>query len=134
MLEIVSNTVNCPDSALFAFLEKEELSRHLNLFFFGQKQFDSPLDARIRVLKWHQRNRCTMEITLKSDGVFHALIGKTYVLDRPHLYRTMEALVRGGLDHHAPESVPHPLDLNPSLPLSPQLKIPGASVRESFLG
>ena len=134
MLEIVSNTVNCPDSALFAFLEKEELSRHLNLFFFGQKQFDSPLDARIRVLKWHQRNRCTMEITLKSDGVFHALIGKTYVLDRPDIYRTMEALWREGFDHNAPNSIPQPLIYMPSLRLLLQEKIAGTSVREIFLG
>ena len=134
MLEIVSNTVNCPDSALFAFLEKEELSRHLNLFFFGQKQFDSPLDARIRVLKWHQRNRCTMEITLKTDGVFHELIGKTYALDRPDIYRTMEALWREGFDHHAPNSIPQPLIYMPSLRLLLQEKVAGASVREIFLG
>ncbi len=134
MLEIISNTVNCPDSALFAFLDKEELSSHLNLFFFGQGQFDSPLDARIRVLKWHQRNRCTMEITLKTDGVFHELIGKTYALDRPDIYRSMEALWQEGFDHNAPNSIPQPLIYMPSLRLLLQEKVAGPSVREIFLG
>jgi len=75
-----------------------------------------------------------MEITLKTDGVFHELIGKTYALDRPDIYRTMEALWREGFDHHAPNSIPQPLIYMPSLRLLLQEKIAGTSVREIFLG
>ncbi len=78
MLEIIPNTLDLDESALFGFLDKEELARHLSLFFSGQGQCASLPDARIRVLKWHKKSRCTMEITLETVGVFHELIAKIY--------------------------------------------------------
>jgi aminoglycoside phosphotransferase (APT) family kinase protein len=134
MLEIIPNTVDPDGSALFAFLDKEELAGHLNLFFSSQWQSDSQPDAQIRVLRWHKRSRCTMEITLETYGIVQELIGKIYAVDRSHTYRTMEALWREGFDQTAENSIPRPLIYIPSLRLLLQENIAGASVREIFLG
>src|SRR6266699_471398 len=117
MLEIIPNTVDPDGSALFEFLDKEELARQLNLFFSGQGQPVSPPDARIRVLRWHKRSRCTMEITLETYGIFHELIGKIYAADRSHTYQTMEALWLEGFDQNSQNSIPRPLIYIPSLRL-----------------
>ena len=134
MLEIIPNTVDTDDSALFAFLDKEELVRHLNVFFSSQWQSDSQPNARIRLLRWHKKSRCTMEITLQTAGVFHELIGKIYALDRSDVYRTMESLWREGFAQNSQNSIPQPLIYMSSLRLLLQEKIAGASVREIFLG
>src|SRR6266853_2858290 len=134
MLEIIPNTVDPDGSALLAFLDKEELARHLNLFLSDQGQRASLPDARIRVLRWHKRSRCTMEITLETYGIFHELIGKIYAVERSDTYRMMEALWREGFDQNAQYSIPQPLIYIPSLRLLLQENIAGASVREIFLG
>ncbi len=134
MLEIIPNTLDLDESALFGFLDKEELARHLSLFFSGQGQCASLPDARIRVLKWHKKSRCTMEITLETVGVFHELIAKIYAVDRSDIYRTMEALWRRGFDQNAQNSIPQPFIYVPSLRLLLQENIAGGSVREIFLG
>src|SRR6266576_1787606 len=133
MLEIIPNTVDLHDSALFAFFDKEELVRHLNVFFSSQWQSDFQSGVQIRVLRWHKNSRCTMEITLQTGGVFHELIGKIYALDRSDVYRTMEVLWREGFDQKAQNSIPQPLIYMSSLRLLLQEKIAGASVREIFL-
>jgi aminoglycoside phosphotransferase (APT) family kinase protein len=134
MLEIIRNTVDPDGSALFAFLNKEELARHLNQFFSSQWQSDSQPDAQIRVLRWHKRSRCTMEITLETYGICHELIGKIYAVDRSETYRMMEALWQEGFDRNAQYSIPRPLIYMPSLRLLLQENIAGTSVREIFLG
>src|SRR5712691_6551394 len=98
MLEIIPNTVDPDGSALLAFLDKEELARHLNLFLSDQGQRASLPDARIRVLRWHKKNRCTMEITLETYGIFHELIGKIYAANRSDTYRMMKTMWREGFD------------------------------------
>ncbi len=134
MLEIIPNTVDPDGSALLEFLDKEELARQLNLFFSGQGQPVSPPDARIRVLRWHKRSRCTMEITLETYGIFHELIGKIYAADRSDTYQTMEALWLEGFDQNSENSIPRPLIYIPSLRLLLQENFGGVSVREIFLG
>src|SRR5260370_10386173 len=134
MLEIIPNAGDPEGSALFAFLDKEELARQLNLFFSSQWQSDSQLDAQIRVLRWHKRNRCTMEITLETYGISHELIGKIYAVDRPNTYRTMEALWREGFDQNSQNSIPRPFIYLPSLWLLLQQNFAGASRRKIFLG
>src|SRR6266571_6689121 len=134
MLEIIPNTVDPDGSALFEFLDKEELARQLNVFFSSEWQSDSQPDAHIRVLRWHKRSRCTMEITLETYGIFHDLIGKIYAADRSDTYQTMEALWLEGFDQNSENSIPRPLIYIPSLRLLLQENFGGVSVREIFLG
>ncbi len=134
MLEIIPNTVDPDGSALLAFLDKEELARHLNLFLSDQGRRASLPDARIRVLRWHKKNRCTMEITLETYGIFHELIGKIYAVERSDTYRMMKTMWREGFDQSAKYSIPQPLMYMYSLRLLLQENIAGASVREIFLG
>jgi aminoglycoside phosphotransferase (APT) family kinase protein len=134
MLEIIPNTVDPDGSALLAFLDKEELARHLNLFLSDQGQRASLPDARIRVLRWHKKNRCTMEITLETYGIFHELIGKIYAVNRSDTYRMMRTMWREGFDQSAKYSIPQPLMYMYSLRLLLQENVAGTSVREIFLG
>src|SRR6266851_10018986 len=134
MLEIIPNTLDPDGSALLEFLNKEELARHLNLFFFGREQPASLPYARIRVLRWHKRSRCTMEITLETCGIIHELIGKIYAADRSNTYRTMEAIWLEGFDQNSENSIPRPLIYIPSLRLLLQENIGGCPFERFFSG
>src|SRR5439155_1650287 len=82
--------------------------------------------------KWH-RERCTFEITVKTETDWHGVIGKVYEVDQAGVFRTMEAVWQAGFGPEAEFSIPQPLVYLPSVRVLLEEKVQGPSAKEILL-
>lgn len=86
----------------------------------------------LRVLKHHARKRCALEIGLRTQNVWHSLIGKVYRNDRLDVFQAMKGIQRAGFGPQDEFSIPEALAYLPSLRLLLQEKVDGPVAKEIF--
>jgi hypothetical protein len=89
-------------------------------------------EVQVRVLRHHVRQRCTLEIGLRTDKGWHFLIGKVYHNDCPDVFQVMEGIQRAGFGPKDEFSIPQPLAYLASLRCLVQEKVKGPSAGDIF--
>ncbi|TME86078.1 MAG: hypothetical protein E6I44_14355 [Chloroflexi bacterium] len=113
-------------------LDPIALAKHLRLFSLPPWNWGTIEGVQVRVLKYHAGKRCTLEISLRSDNGWHALIGKVYDTDRDDVFQAMERVRLAGFGPEDEFSIPQPLAYLPSLRLIVQEKVEGSRAKEIF--
>ncbi|HVH10460.1 MAG TPA: hypothetical protein VM736_11750 [Gemmatimonadales bacterium] len=96
-------------------------------------RWGTPQEMHARLLRCHEHHRSTFEITLRTDGGSHTLIGKVFAQDHCDMFRVMDALARAGLGAAAEFAIPQPLAYFPALHVLLEEKVPGPSAKEVLL-
>jgi len=96
-------------------------------------QWRSPRSVRIKVLKYHPENRCTVEIQLQSAGGCRSVVGKLYMTDRSDVYQAMTAIVGAGFGPEEAFTIPRPLAYVPEIHLLLHEKVQGPLVKDILL-
>jgi len=118
---------------LQAVLDLVEFRNQLDPLCRSQWRWGGLEEARVQILRWHKRKRCTFAVALKTETGWHELIGKVYVTDRPDVYELMEGVWRAGFDGDAEFSVPQALAHLPALRLRFEEYVQGRSAKDIFL-
>jgi len=87
-------------------LDPAALSKHLRGVSLGSWDGEAVVEIQTRVLRHHERLRCTMEIGLRTDHGWHFLIGKVYHRDRFDVFQAMEKIQEAGFGPHEEFSIP----------------------------
>src|SRR5437773_6185900 len=119
-------------SRFAAVLGQGEFRSELNRLCVSEWHWGAPQVVRIQPLKWH-RERCTCEITVKTDTGCHGVISKVYEVDQPGVFRTREAVWQAGFGPEAEFSIPQPLAYLPSVRVLLEEKVQWPSVKETLL-
>ncbi|HEV8525568.1 MAG TPA: phosphotransferase [Terriglobales bacterium] len=117
---------------LSAVLDGEEFREEVKRLCRSEWHWGIPEELCVRVLKPHTR-RCTFEVAVKTEGGWHALIGKAYLRDRLDIFQAMQAFWAAGFGPEAEFSIPQPLAHFSSLGVRLEEKIPGSSAKDVFL-
>jgi len=113
-------------------LDPVALSKHLRGVSLGSWDGEAVEEIQTRLLRHHEHLRCTLEIGLHTDHVWHFLIGKVYHRDRFDVFQAMEKIQQAGFGPHEEFSIPQPLAYVPSLRLLLQEKVEGPVAKEIF--
>ena len=89
-------------------------------------------EVQVRVLRHHARQRCTLEIGLRTAMGWHFMIGKVYQVDCPELFQAMEGIQQAGFGPQDEFSIPQPLAYLSSLRCLVQEKVEGPSAGDIF--
>jgi len=84
----------------------------------------------VRILKRKIGSRWTLEIGLRTENGWHAVIGKVHATDRSDVYQAMEGIRQAGFGPQDEFSIPQPLAYLPSLRLLVQEKVEGPLAAE----
>ena len=85
-----------------------------------------------RVLKHHVGKRCTLEIALRTERGWRALVAKIYRKDHSHVFETMEGIRQAGFGPQDEFSIPQPLAYVESLQCLLEEKVDGTRADEIF--
>ena len=119
-------------SRFAAVLDQGEFRSELGRLCVSEWQWGAPQAVRIQPLKWH-RERCTCEITVKTETGCHGVIGKVYEVDQVGVFRTRETVWQAGFGPEAEFSIPQPLAYLPSVRVLLEEKVQGPSAKETLL-
>lgn len=109
------------------------LADHLRDACLGRWNGEPVEEVRVvRVLKHHVGQRCTLEIGLRTTGVWQFLIGKVHSEDRSDVFHVMQGIQRAGFGAQDEFSIPQPLAYLPSMHLLLQEKLEGVVAKEVF--
>lgn len=133
MSELAADLGDLGIPTLPAVLNPVELAQHLDLPSFSPWRWDASRQVRVRLLKWDQGDRCTLEIGLRTETGWQEVIGKVYAKDRADVYQAMQGLRRAGFVREAEFSIPQPLVYVPSLRLLLLEKVEGLPANQVFL-
>jgi aminoglycoside phosphotransferase (APT) family kinase protein len=137
MSEAVGECVQVPADpdieTLSEVLDSAALAEHLRRGCLGRWNGGTVEEVRVvRVLKHHVGQRCTLEIGLRTTGVWHFLIGKVHCEDRSDVFRAMKGIQHAGFGAQDEFSIPQPLAYLPSVHLLLQEKLEGLVAKEVF--
>ena len=118
---------------LQAVLDLVEFRNQLDHLCRSQWRWGGLEEARVQILRWHRRKRCTFSVALMTETGLHDLIGKVYVTDRPDVYELMTRAWQAGFDANAEFSVPQALAHLPALRLRFEEYVQGRSAKDIFL-
>src|SRR5207247_362449 len=119
-------------SPFAAVLDQGEFRSELGRLCVSEWHWGAPQAVRIQPLKWH-RERCTCEITVKTETGCHGVIGKVYEVDQAGVFRTRETVWQAGFGPEAEFSIPQPLAYLPSVRVLLEEKVQGPSAKETLL-
>src|SRR5437763_16794478 len=94
---------------LQAVLDLVEFRNQLDQLCRSQWGWGGLEEARVQILRWHRRKRCTFSVAVMTETGWHDLIGKGYVTDRPDGCELMTRAWQGGVDASGGVSVPEAL-------------------------
>ena len=115
-----------------AVLHSQEFRAELERRCTGEWHWGTPHDVRVQPLKWH-RERCTFELSLRTDEGWRALIGKVFEADQPRAFATMQAIRDAGFAGETGFAIPRPLAYLPSLRVLLEEKVDGPSAKQILL-
>jgi aminoglycoside phosphotransferase (APT) family kinase protein len=114
-------------------LDRSTLVKYLRDISPGRWNKGTIADVQgVRVLKHHVGQRCTVEISLRTENGCHSLIGKIYSRGRPDVFEAMEKIRQAGFGPQDEFSIPRPVAYLPSLWLLVQEKVEGPIAKEIF--
>jgi hypothetical protein len=113
-------------------LDPVALAKHLGLVSGAPWNGGVVEDIRVRVLKHHEGERCTLEIGLRAGNTRYFLIGKIYNNDQPEVFRAMKEIQAAGFGPQEEFSIPQPFAYLPSLRLLLLEKVEGPAAKEIF--
>jgi hypothetical protein len=113
-------------------LDPTALARHLRVISHAPWNGALIEEVQVHVLRHHVRQRCTLELGLRTEKGWHFVIGKVYNNDCPDLFEAMEGIQEAGFGPHDAFSIPRPLAYLPSLHLLVQEKVEGPLAKEIF--
>jgi hypothetical protein len=113
-------------------LDPIALAEHLSVISGARWSGAVVTEVQVRVLRHHAGQRCTLEIGVRTETVWHFLIGKVYQIDCPEVFEAMEGIQQAGFDPQDEFSIPQPLAYLPSLRLLLQEKVEGLSAGDIF--
>ncbi|PYT89383.1 MAG: hypothetical protein DMG36_22380 [Acidobacteria bacterium] len=128
-----SSLVDKEIATLEKVLNPKVLGKELTLLRNSRLRWGAFQDVNFRALKWHKGKRCTLELSLRTDGGPHVLIAKVYAKDRPDVHRAMDGLWHTRFGPSEQFSVPEPLGYVIPLRLLLEEKIEGTTAKEAFL-
>ena len=115
-----------------AVLDQEEFRKELDRVCFSERHWGTWREVRARVLKSHG-DRCTFEITVRTESGCYSVIGKVYKIDRSDVFQAMEALRQAGFGPDAEFSIAQPFVYLSSLGVRLEEKVQGPSAKEIFV-
>ena len=118
---------------LAAVLQGKETQTHLRHLAPLPWKLDRPNDIRTRLIKLLKGNRCTLEISLRTERGWHYLIGKVYSRDRSDVFEAMKNIWQSGLNGGAEFSIPRPVAYLSSLRLLLQERVEGTLAKRLLL-
>jgi aminoglycoside phosphotransferase (APT) family kinase protein len=113
-------------------LDPTALAKHLRVVSQAPWNGGAVEEVQVRVLRHHARQRCTLEIGLRTEKGWHFLIGKVYRNDRPDVFQAMEGIQQAGFGPQDEFSIPQPLAYLSPLRLLLQEKVEGPVAKEIF--
>jgi len=113
-------------------LDPIALAQHLRVASWAPWNKKAVDEVHVRVLRHHRRQRCTLEIGVRTEKSWHFLIGKVYQKDRPDVFRAMEEIQEAGFGPRDEFSIPQPIAYLPWLRLLLQEKVEGPLAKEIF--
>jgi aminoglycoside phosphotransferase (APT) family kinase protein len=113
-------------------LDPIALAKHLGGILRAPWDGQANKEVRVRVLRHHFRQRCTLEIGLRTEKGWHFLIGKVYQADCPDVFRAMEGIQQAGFGPQDEFSIPQPIAYLASLRCLLQEKVEGPSAGDIF--
>ncbi len=113
-------------------LDPVALAKHLRVVSRAPWNGGAIEEVQVRVLRQHARQRCTLEMGLRTEKGWHFLIGKVYQIDCPDVFQAMEGIRQAGFGPQEEFSIPEPLAYLPPLRLLLQEKVEGPSAGDIF--
>jgi hypothetical protein len=113
-------------------LDPIALARHLGEVSRAPWSGQAVKEVQVRVLRHHARQRCTLEIGLRTETGLHFMIGKVYQTDCPGLFQAMKGIQQAGFGPQDEFSIPQPLAYMASLRCLVQEKVEGPSAGDIF--
>ena len=113
-------------------LDPTALGKHLRLISKAPWNGAPVEEIQVRVLRHHVRQRCTLEVGIRTEKGWHFLIGKVYHNDRPDIFQAMQGIQHAGFGPQDEFSIPQPLAYLSPLRLLVQEKVAGPLAKEIF--
>jgi aminoglycoside phosphotransferase (APT) family kinase protein len=108
------------------------LAKHLRVIARAPWNGAPVEEIKLRVLRHHARQRCTLEIGLRTKNGWHFLIGKVYHYDCPDVFQAMEGIQQAGFGPQDEFSIPQPFAYLSPLRFLLQEKVEGPSAGDIF--
>ncbi|HLW98762.1 MAG TPA: phosphotransferase [Candidatus Acidoferrales bacterium] len=126
--------ISDPDiGTLSEVLDPIGLVKHLRESYLFSGIGGTTEEVQVRVLRHHLRQRCTLEIGMRSGKGWHTVIGKVFHDDRFDLFQAMEGIRQAGFGAQDEFSIPQPLAYLQTLRLFVQEKVEGPLAKEIFI-
>jgi len=119
-------------SRFSAVLSGEEFRKELRRLFVSDWHWGIPEDVQVKPLKAH-KDRCTFEVSVKTEHGWKSIVGKVYSNDRPDVMITLKAVARSGFGPDGKFAIAQPLAYVSSLHILFEEKIQGRLAMERFL-
>ena len=114
-------------------LDPIALAKHLRLFSEPPWNWGAVEEVQVHMLKRKAgRQRCTLELNLRTEHGSHFLIAKLYHNDRSDVFQAMQRIAETGFGPGDEFSIPQPLAYLPSSHLLVQEKVEGRFAKEVF--
>jgi aminoglycoside phosphotransferase (APT) family kinase protein len=130
--ECVQPVTDLGIATLAEVLDPIVLAKHLRVISRAPWNGAPVEEVEVRVLRHHVRQRCTLEIGLRTEKGWHFLIGKVYHNDRPDIFQAMQGIQQAGFGPEDEFSIPRPLAYVSPLCLLVQEKVEGPVAKEIF--
>ena len=132
MAECAQPLIDPGIETLSEILDPIALVKHLRGVSLGPWSRGTFEDIRVRALKHHVGQRCTLEIGLQTERGWHFLIGKVYHSDRSDVFQAMVAMRQAGFGPQDEFSIPQPIAYLTSMRLLLLEKVDGPGAKEFF--
>ncbi len=113
-------------------LDPTALAEHLRVFSLSPWNWGAVEEVQVCALRHHVRQRCTLEIGLRTENGWRSVIGKVYHNDRPDVFQAMEGIQQAGFGPQDEFSIPQPLAYLSALRCLVQEKVEGPLAKEIF--
>jgi len=112
-------------------LANEEIREEVNAIF-RSRWGGEPAEIRIRAIRVHG-NRCTFEISGKTETGWRGVIGKLHTADRSDIFAAMKSIFQSGFGAEADFGVAEPLGYVRRFALLLEEKVEGVQAKEAFI-